>query len=84
MVEVIDNPKAPSVFLHGMALSKFPIAVAHGEGKATFDGPSQAKSAETLLADNMVSIRYVDNNLQPTEKYPANPNGSPLGIAGIT
>ena len=27
-------------------------------------------------------MRYVDNYLRPTETYPANPNGSPSGIAG--
>lgn len=31
----------------------------------------------------MVSLRYLDNHLKPTEAHPANPNGSPLGIAGL-
>ena len=80
MVEVMDNPALPSVFLHGMAGSKLPIAVAHGEGRASFSDP---RDAQRLMDEGMVSIRYVDNYLNPTEAYPANPNGSPLGIAGV-
>lgn len=84
MVEVLDNPKSPSVFLHGMKGSKFPIAVSHGEGRAQFFGASNQQSgAQQLLDQNLVAIRYVDNRLQPTHTYPANPNGSPLGIAGV-
>ena len=32
----------------------------------------------------VVGLRYVDNRGQATENYPMNPNGSPLGIAGVT
>ncbi|KAI9879332.1 MAG: hypothetical protein M1830_008853 [Pleopsidium flavum] len=76
MVEVLDDPTAPSVFLRGMAGSTLPIAVAHGEGRASFP-PS------TTFDQNLVSLRYVDNHLQPTEQYPFNPNGSPGGITGV-
>jgi len=76
MVEVLDNPTTPSVFLHGMAGSKLPIAVAHGEGRASF-------TPSTTFDQNLVSLRYVDNHLQPTAKYPFNPNGSPGGITGV-
>lgn len=44
---------------------------------------SQDTAAKALLNHNLVAIRYVDNRLQPTEKYPANPGGSPSGIAGV-
>ena len=84
MVEVLDNPAAPSVFFHGMAGSKLPIAVSNGEGRAFWaNQPSQKAVAEALLRQKLVSIRYTDNYLKPTEKYPANPAGSPLGIAGV-
>ena len=83
MVEVLDNPASPSVFLHGMAGSKLPIATAHGEGRASFDDIDQHNAAEKMFASNLVSMRYVDNYLRPTERYPANPNGSPLGITGV-
>ena len=32
----------------------------------------------------IVSLRYVNNAGAPTETYPANPNGSPDGITGLT
>ena len=63
-----------------MSGSSLPIAVAHGEGRASFD---KATSAESLLEQGLVPIRYVDNHRHHTEKYPANPNGSPIGIAGV-
>ncbi|KAG0166801.1 hypothetical protein DFQ28_000625 [Apophysomyces sp. BC1034] len=77
MVEI----KAPkSVFFDGMHGSKFPIAVAHGEGRADF------KSQESLNKFNelqLAAVSYVDNYGRPTQRYPYNPNGSPAGIAGI-
>jgi phosphoribosylformylglycinamidine synthase len=30
-----------------------------------------------------VVLRYVDEDGRPTEAYPANPNGSPAGVAGV-
>ena len=84
MVEVLDDLKAPSVFLHGMKGPTMTIARAHGEGRALFEeSSSPSAAAEQLLSNHQVSIRYVDNYLKPTEQYPANPNGSPLGIAGV-
>ena len=32
---------------------------------------------------NQVAIQYIDNSLHITEKYPFNPNGSPLGATGF-
>ena len=84
MVEILDDSKSPSVFLHGMKGTMMPIAVSHGEGRAHFkDAHSQEHGAQALLDADQVSIRFVDNYLKPTETYPANPNGSPLGIAGV-
>ena len=37
-----------------------------------------------LIEGGQVALRYIDNNLCVTEAYPANPNGSPAGIAGVT
>jgi phosphoribosylformylglycinamidine synthase len=28
-------------------------------------------------------LQYIDHHLNVTERYPANPNGSPAGIAGV-
>ena len=83
MVDVQDTPSSPSVFLHGMAGSSLPIVVAHGEGRASFPPTSSVSTPESVLSQKLIPIRYVDNYLKPTESYPANPNGSPLGIAGV-
>jgi phosphoribosylformylglycinamidine synthase len=78
MVQVQDSP---SIFLQGMAGSRLPIAIAHGEGHAEFE------SEEALLEADLsgtVALRYVDNHGKVTERYPANPGGSPRGITGLT
>ena len=80
MLELLDDATAPSVFLHGMAGSALPVAVAHGEGRACFAAPH---AAEGLLRSGHVAARYVDGWRRPTQRYPANPNGSPLGVAGV-
>ena len=83
MVEVVDPPsQPPSVFLHGMHGSYLPIATAHGEGRANFS-TTGTSSPQALLDQGLVSLRYVDSYLAPTERYPFNPNGSPLGITGV-
>jgi len=78
MVEVLDSP---SLFFKGMAGSRMPIAVAHGEGFAEF---SDASAVNAVQASKLVSMRFVDNAGQATERYPFNPNGSPQGITGLT
>jgi phosphoribosylformylglycinamidine synthase len=74
MVEVLDSP---SLFLSGMAGSRLPIAVSHGEGLADF---SQRGDAAAVLR----AMRFVDGHGQPTEAYPHNPNGSPGGLTAVT
>jgi phosphoribosylformylglycinamidine synthase len=69
-----------SVLMRGMQDSVLPIAVAHGEGQAEFDPGSDAAA---LLRSGMVIAQFVDSRQRPTEQYPANPNGSPLGLAGV-
>ncbi|KAI5862774.1 phosphoribosylformylglycinamidin [Durotheca rogersii] len=81
MVKIEDNKARPSVFLHGMHGSALPIVVSHGEGRASFSSPN---SQHALEGDGLIPIRYVDNYLTVTEKYPFNPNGSPGGIAAVT
>jgi phosphoribosylformylglycinamidine synthase len=87
MVEVLDTKgpnTPPSVFLHGMAGSKLPIVTAHGEGRAHFPStPASSSTPQALYNESLVSLRYVDNYGNQTEQYPANPNGSPMGIAGV-
>jgi phosphoribosylformylglycinamidine synthase len=82
MVQIRDtNTRHPSIFLHGMSGSSLPIAVSHGEGRAAFKHPSDLQA---LNETQMIPIRYVDNYGKVTTKYPANPNGSPEGIAGVS
>ena len=78
LVEVLPSP---SLFLQGMEGSRLPIAVAHGEGRAEFRDEGGADAA---LAAGVVTLRFVDNCGRPAERYPANPNGSPGGITGLT
>ncbi len=80
-VAMVEVMKSPSLFLQGMEGSRMPIAVAHGEGRAEF---REGHSPEEALRRQQVTLRYVDNYGDPTEIYPANPNGSPLGITGLT
>jgi phosphoribosylformylglycinamidine synthase, single chain form len=77
---LVKIPESPSAFFQGMAGSLFPIAVAHGEGRAEFAG---AHTAQSALEAGLVSMQYVDNHGAVTQLYPSNPNGSPLGIAGL-
>ena len=74
LVEVLDSP---SIFLLGMAGSRLPVAVAHGEGCADF---SQRGDPATVHR----AMRFVDHHGRPTEAYPANPNGSPGGLTAVT
>lgn len=78
MVEVLESP---SIFFNGMAGSLMPIAVAHGEGFAEF---SETSDVNAVLDEKLVTMRFTDNTSAPTEVYPFNPNGSPLGITGLT
>ncbi|MFT4797309.1 MAG: phosphoribosylformylglycinamidine synthase [Candidatus Azotimanducaceae bacterium] len=66
-----------SVLLAGMAGSHMPIAVSHGEGRA------ELSEAAAKQLDGVV-IRYINSQLETADTYPANPNGSPAGIAGLT
>jgi phosphoribosylformylglycinamidine synthase len=83
MVRISDpDPSSPSVFLHGMDGSSLPVAVAHGEGRASF--ALSNVNSKSFVERNLAPIRYVDNaTLKPTTTYPFNPNGSPEGIAGV-
>ncbi len=78
MVEVTSSA---SIFLSGMEGSRMPIAVSHGEGRAEFVDPQNLTKVQQ---QNLVSLRYVNNYGDVTEQYPANPNGSPQGITGLT
>ena len=69
--------KTNSILLQGMEGSIFPIAVAHGEGRAVFNNNSQQ-------AKDFIAMQYVDDKGEATQHYPLNPNGSEQALAGIT
>jgi len=63
-----------SILFEGMEGSIMPIAIAHGEGKATFKSNSPV---------NNISMQYVDHSGKPSHTYPHNPNGSQNAAAAI-
>ncbi|HUW29887.1 MAG TPA: phosphoribosylformylglycinamidine synthase [Sulfuriferula sp.] len=74
---MVEVPDSPSILFDGMAGSRMPVVVSHGEGYADFS--QSGDSAQVIGA-----LRYVDNHGRATETYPANPNGSPGGLTGVT
>ena len=72
--------RSPSVLLDGMAGSFLPIAVAHGEGRAEFVSDS---AAAACARERPGGLRYVNNDHSVATRYPANPNGTPFGIAAL-
>lgn len=80
-VAMVQVQESNSIFLQGMAGSRMPIAIAHGEGHAEFTSEDALLQADL---SGCVALRFVDNHGKVTETYPANPNGSPRGITGLT
>ena len=80
LVQVRIEPST-SPWLSGMQESVLPVVVAHGEGRARF---AQEGDLNALSEAGGVAMRYVNGAHQPTMRYPANPNGSPGSVAGIT
>jgi len=80
-VALVEILSSPSIFFDGMAGSRMPIAVAHGEGFTEF---TDASAVTSVLQQQLATVRYVDHAAQATEVYPFNPNGSPQGLTGFT
>ncbi|BCT68940.1 phosphoribosylformylglycinamidine synthase [Nitrosospira sp. NRS527] len=76
---MVEVQRSPSLFFDGMAGSRMPVVVAHGEGCAEFTDKN-----EISLISPLVTLRFVDNHGIPTEIYPLNPSGSSQGITGVT
>jgi phosphoribosylformylglycinamidine synthase len=76
---MLEVQQSPSLFFEGMAGSRIPVALAHGEGYAEFADDKALAEAQPL-----VTLRFVDNRGKITQQYPFNPNGSPQGITGLT
>jgi phosphoribosylformylglycinamidine synthase len=73
-LEVLDSP---SILFAGMAGSRIPVAVAHGEGHTLYAHPADLRHAQA-------AVRFVDNDGRATERFPLNSNGSAAGNAGFT
>jgi phosphoribosylformylglycinamidine synthase len=78
---LVEVQESPSILFNGMAGSRMPIAVSHGEGRAEFANIGASNAA---LDSGTVALRYVNNKGDFTTDYPANPNGSPEGITSLT
>ena len=75
---MVEIPASNSILLTGMAGSRLPIAVAHGEGRAEFAEPHALQAVQPQIA-----LRYIEHTGDTATRYPANPNGSPEGITGL-
>ncbi|NLS14118.1 phosphoribosylformylglycinamidine synthase [Vibrio sp. SM6] len=78
---LVEVQESDSLFLSGMAGSRMPIAVSHGEGRVEV---RDAQHLAALESSSTIALRYVDNFGRPTQHYPNNPNGSPNAITGLT
>ncbi|KAL1542162.1 phosphoribosylformylglycinamidine synthase [Salvia divinorum] len=74
----IEN--SPALMFKGMEGSTLGVWAAHGEGRAYFPDDDVFNS---VLEASLVPVKYCDDNGKPTEVYPFNVNGSPLGVAAI-
>jgi phosphoribosylformylglycinamidine synthase len=77
----IEIQESPAIMLQGMAGSRLGVWVAHGEGRLHVP---ERDLLDTITGSRLAPVRYIDPATnEPTETYPFNPNGSPLGIAGL-
>jgi phosphoribosylformylglycinamidine synthase len=80
-LSLVEVEPSPSLLFAGMAGSRLPVAVAHGEGRALFENDTDRERCESK---GLVTLRFVDNRGRRTEHYPENPNGSPAGITAVS
>jgi phosphoribosylformylglycinamidine synthase len=78
-LSLVRIEESPSILLAGMAGSRIPIVTAHGEGRAEF----QSEAALARCESGLTAARFIDNYGAIASRYPANPNGSTNGIAGL-
>ncbi|MEN9578763.1 MAG: phosphoribosylformylglycinamidine synthase [Pseudomonadota bacterium] len=83
-VVTVEVRESNSIFLSGMAGSRLPVVSAHGEGRASFDVSDELQRDAAYDLGDQLALRFVDNRGKVTERYPLNPNGSPLGVTGVS
>jgi phosphoribosylformylglycinamidine synthase len=77
-VRLAFHAPSPCVWTRGLSTMELPAR--HGEGKFLAESPELLQRME---AGHQVVARYVGADGLPTEEWPANPNGSPRGVAGV-
>ncbi len=78
-VELKANPNSPCIFTKNIDYISVPVR--HGEGRIV----ASDENLQRLEVENLICLQYADPNTgKITQEYPLNPNGSPLGIAGLT
>jgi phosphoribosylformylglycinamidine synthase len=78
LVEILESPALLFAGMHGSVL---PIAVSHGEGRAAFVGDAEQHAC---AEQGLIVCRYSDGRGNAARLYPANPSGTPAGIAALT
>ncbi len=73
---MVEVQQSRSILFDEMSGLKYPIIVSHGEGRVDFNG-------NVKLSEPSQVMRYVDQSGQVAASYPANPNGSPNGLAAM-
>ena len=73
---MLEIAESPSLFFRGMAGSRIPVAIAHGEGRAEFATAGDLGAAR-------IALRYVAGDGSAATQFPANPNGSDGAVAGL-
>ncbi len=77
-VQLTIDPGSPCIFSKGMERLELPVR--HGEGRVITENEALAAH---LVEHGLAPLRYCLPDGSPTEAYPANPNGSSLGIAAL-
>jgi phosphoribosylformylglycinamidine synthase len=77
-VDLTVEPKTPCVFLKG--LDRLQLPVRHGEGKLVLGDNGLL---DDVRRKRLGALRYANAKGEPTDKYPANPNGSVDAIAAL-
>ncbi len=77
-VRLAFDEASPCVWTRGLTQLELPAR--HGEGKFLAENDELLTRLERA---GQVAARYVDADGVATEAWPANPNGSPRGVAGV-
>ncbi|MCF8030630.1 MAG: phosphoribosylformylglycinamidine synthase subunit PurQ [Desulfohalobiaceae bacterium] len=78
-IHLLCDPRSLCVFTRDLHLLQMPVR--HGEGKLV---PHDQDVLESLREQALIALRYAHAHGGIASQYPANPNGSPDGIAGLS